>query len=76
MKILGFSAVVFPEGRSYTSWCPDLDVASQGKSMEKAIANLREAISLHLGELSAEEIRRLEKKSPRLVTTIEVPAPI
>ncbi len=76
MKIMGFSVVVFSEGRAYTSWCPELDVASQGKSVEKALSNLKEAVTLHLESLSENEISRMKSRSShRLLTTIEVPAP-
>ena len=73
---IGFSAVVFPEGKTYTSWCPELDVASQGKSMKNALSNLREALALHLKCLPKNELAKLEKKSAhRLVTTLEILAP-
>jgi len=75
MKLLGFSVVVFPEGTSYSAWCPDLDVASQGDTLQGAISNLKEAVELHLECLSPSEIREIKKKQgTRLITTLEVPA--
>ena len=71
-----FSAVTFRDGKSYSSWCPDLDVASQGKSIEDAITNLKEAIELHLECMSNDEMKEIKaRQGTRLVSTIEVPAP-
>ncbi len=76
MKLLGFSVVAFRDGKTYSSWCPDLDVASQGRSAELAIAHLKEAIELHLESMSKDEIREIKaRQGSRLLTTIEVPVP-
>jgi predicted RNase H-like HicB family nuclease len=42
-----FAATVWREGKWYVSQCLDLDVASQGKTEEEALANLAEALELH-----------------------------
>jgi len=42
------SAIVHKEGKWYVSLCPELDVASQGKTIEEAIRNLQEAVELFL----------------------------
>lgn len=62
-----FTAVVRKEGRLFVALCPELDVASQGKSVEAALANLKEAIELYLED---EDAPRPEG-SP-IVTTLEV----
>lgn len=74
---MGFSAVVVPEGnKSYSSWCPELDVASQGDTVEEAIANLKEALELHLECLTASELKEIRKnQGTKLITTLEVSAP-
>ena len=46
--------------------CPELGTASQGETIEAAIANLKEATELYLEEFP------LPKTSPRLLTTFEV----
>ena len=75
-RLLGFSVVVMQEGESYSSWCPDVDVASQGDSVNEAIANLKEALELHLECLSPEELNEIRKRQgTRLTTTLEVPSP-
>jgi len=37
----------------YVAWCPDLDVASQGESVEDALNNLKEALELYLEDEDA-----------------------
>ena len=61
------SAVIHKERNMYVSWCPELDIASQGKTIEKAIANLKEAVDLYLEDEDA----KLPKTTPFL-TTFEV----
>lgn len=76
MELFGFSVVVIPESNSYSTWCPELDVASQGKTLDKAVANLKEAISLHLECLSPIELAEVKnRQGSRLITTVEVPLP-
>lgn len=48
-----FTAIINKEGRLYVSWCPELDIASQGRTVEKALDNLREAIELYLEDEDA-----------------------
>ena len=50
---LTFSGVVWMEEDHYVAWCPDLDIASQGKSIEEALGNLKEAIELYLEDEDA-----------------------
>ena len=38
--------------------CPELDVASQGTTVEEATANLKEAVELFLESASPEEIKQ------------------
>jgi predicted RNase H-like HicB family nuclease len=43
-----FAATVWREGDWYVSQCLEIDVASQGRTEEEALENLREALELHL----------------------------
>jgi predicted RNase H-like HicB family nuclease len=43
-----FSALITKEDDWYVARCPELNVTSQGKDVESARANLREAIELYL----------------------------
>jgi len=62
------SAVIWREGRLFVSWCPELDVASQGKNIEGALANLKEAVELYLEDPNAKKAL-----GPTFFTTFEVP---
>ena len=51
-----FTAMIYREDDGYVALCPELDVASQGRSVEEASANLREAVELFLESASPAEI--------------------
>jgi len=51
------TAIIEREGDGYVSLCPELDLASQGNTIEEARSNLAEAVELFLESASAEEIR-------------------
>jgi predicted RNase H-like HicB family nuclease len=42
------TAAVTREGKRFVAQCLELDVASQGDTIEAAVANLREAVELRL----------------------------
>jgi len=65
------SAVLNPEEDDYVSLCPELDIASQGDTIEEALANLKKAPEGFLETASADEVRTRLKK-PALFTRIEV----
>ncbi len=48
-----FDVVITKEGSLYPSWCPQLDIASSGKTIEEAKNNLKEAIELYLEDENA-----------------------
>lgn len=50
-----FSALISKEDHWYVARCPELGVTSQGKDVESARANLREAIELYLETWGAPE---------------------
>ena len=52
------TAVIQREGGGYVSLCPELDVASQGDTVEAARDNLREAVELFLEVASPAEVDR------------------
>ena len=51
-----FTAAIHKEGDVYVALCPELDIASQGETIETAHANLREAIELFLETAGPQEI--------------------
>ena len=65
------SAIVEKEGKLYVALCPELDVASQGKTIEDSLKNLKEAVELYLDSASPAEIKALPAANP-LITTLEV----
>ncbi len=71
MKTMTLSAVLNPDGDGYVSLCPELDIASQGDTIEDALANLKEALEGFFETASADEVQTRLKK-PALFTHIEV----
>ena len=51
-----YTAIIEREGDDYVALCLELDVASQGPTVETATANLREAVELFLECADPEEI--------------------
>ena len=60
-----FTAVVHKENRWYVADCPEVGTVSQGRTLEQAIANLKEATELYLKEFPLPHTGRT------LVTTFE-----
>ena len=52
------TAIIEREGDGYVSLCPEVDIASQGKTIEEARENLREALELFFETTSPEEIQQ------------------
>jgi len=48
--------MIYRENDGYVALCPELDVASQGNSVEDASANLREAVELFLETADPSEV--------------------
>ena len=66
-----FTAIIEREGDGYVSLCPELDIASQGDSVEEARQNLAEALELFFEHVSESEIKeRLHNEV--FVTRLEV----
>jgi predicted RNase H-like HicB family nuclease len=65
------TAIIEREESGYVSFCPELDIASQGETIEKARENLREALELFFETASPKEIQtRLHDEV--YVTRVEV----
>jgi predicted RNase H-like HicB family nuclease len=61
-----FTALIHKEDDWYVADCPEVGTVSQGKTIEEAIANLKEATELYLEEFPLEETDR------PLLTTFDV----
>jgi predicted RNase H-like HicB family nuclease len=51
-----FTAVITKEEKWYVAHCLELGVVSQGKTIEAAQANLREAVELYLESFGEEDL--------------------
>jgi predicted RNase H-like HicB family nuclease len=56
MKRVRLTAVIEREGDGYVALCPEIDVASQGDTVDEARDNLHEAVDLFLECASESEI--------------------
>jgi predicted RNase H-like HicB family nuclease len=66
-----FTALIYRENGGYVALCPELDVASQGDSVEEASGNLIEAVELFLESADPSEVAtRLHEEM--YVTALEV----
>lgn len=65
------TAIIAREGDGYVSLCPELDIASQGDSVEQARDNLREALELFFETASPEETKQ-RLHGEVFVTQVEV----
>ncbi|HXU31089.1 MAG TPA: type II toxin-antitoxin system HicB family antitoxin [Thermoanaerobaculia bacterium] len=52
------TAIIEREDDGYSALCPEVDIASQGDTVEEARENLREALELFFEVASADEIHR------------------
>ena len=61
-----FTAIVHKEGDLYVAECPEVGTASQGKTIEESIDNLKEATELYIEEFPEQKTQR------PFLTTFEV----
>ncbi len=65
-----YTAILEREDDMYVALCPELDIASQGPTVETATANLKEAVELFLESASPAEVHK-RLRSPIFVTQFE-----
>ncbi|MDQ3919975.1 MAG: type II toxin-antitoxin system HicB family antitoxin [Acidobacteriota bacterium] len=65
------TVTIWREDDGYVALCPELDVASQGDTVEEARANLQEAVDLFLEAAEASEVAA-RLKPEMYVTSLEV----
>jgi predicted RNase H-like HicB family nuclease len=62
-RVQQFTGIIEREGDGYVSLCPELDIASQGSTVEEARSNLIEALELFFETADPNEIEsRLHKE--------------
>ena len=67
MKLMRFNVIVQKDDSWYVAKCIDNSVASQGKSVEEALGNLKEALELYY-----EDEPLYDMPVPALLTSLEV----
>jgi predicted RNase H-like HicB family nuclease len=65
------TAIIEREEDGYVSLCPELDIASQGDTIEEARESLREAVELFFETASSKEIQK-RLRDEVYVTRLEV----
>jgi predicted RNase H-like HicB family nuclease len=70
-RVHQFTGIIEREGTGYVALCPELDVASQGETVEEARANLVEAIELFLENADSSEVQS-RLRAEVFVTRVEV----
>ena len=73
---LRLTAIIEREDDGYVALCPEVDVASQGSSIEEARSNLVEALRLFFETADRSEVdrrMRAEMFVTRFINQVEVP---
>jgi predicted RNase H-like HicB family nuclease len=65
------TVIIEKEDDGYVSICPELDIASQGDTIEQARDNLKEALELFFETASPEEIKQ-RLHTEIFITQVEV----
>ncbi|MFH1682342.1 MAG: type II toxin-antitoxin system HicB family antitoxin [Candidatus Woesearchaeota archaeon] len=63
---MNLTAVIYKEEDMYVAECPEVGTTSQGKTIEEALSNLREATELYLDEFP------MKSKEKPIITIFEV----
>jgi predicted RNase H-like HicB family nuclease len=71
-KSFQFTAVIEREDDWFVATCPEVDVVSQGKTIEAARSNLLEAVELFFEAASPSEIKRRLKKETYVMPLMPV----
>jgi len=66
-QVTSFTTVVWKEGKHYVAQALNVDVSSFGKTYEKALMNLNEALELYLEDAPKSVVQQIE--SPSLTFT-------
>jgi len=65
-----FTTIITQEGKWYVARCVELGVVSQGKTIEEAQKNLKEAVELYLEDQPM--AKKYSLKEAPLITTLEL----
>ncbi len=67
-----FTGIIEQEGDGYVSLCPELDITSQGNTVEETRNNLIEALELFFEAATPSEIEKRFHKNNIFITQLEV----
>ena len=63
-------AEIYFDGKYYCARCLEIDVFTQGKTLDELMINLKEAVSLHI---EGEDLKNLNiNKNPTILTIMEM----
>ena len=65
-----FTTIINQEGKWYVARCVELGVISQGRTIEEAQDNLKEAVELYLEDQP--KAKKYSSKEAPLITTLEL----
>ncbi len=66
------SAIITQEDDGYVSLNPETGVASQGDTIDEAVANLKEALELYFEEISSDDAHSVTPSHQAFMTTITI----
>jgi len=66
---MDLTAIIKKGEKQYVALCPELDVVSQGATVEEALKNIKEAVELYIEEMGLPEGTGTQEM---LVTSFEV----
>ncbi len=67
-----YTAVITKGEIAFLAQCPELGVASQGKTEKQALGNLKEAIELYLEDADVQKMLKVHPTHPAKIATIVV----
>jgi len=71
-----FTVLLYHEEGGYSALVPTLHVATEGKTLDEALAMAQEAAELRVEALVADGEPILEEESPPIVASVEVDVPV
>jgi predicted RNase H-like HicB family nuclease len=75
-KSLQLTAVIERDDNWYVATCPEVDIVSQGKTIESARSNLLEAVEAFFEDASPSEVRRRLKKETYIMPLMPIVRPL
>lgn len=71
-RVFGFQVVIFPEDGGYSALAPEVNVASQGDTLDEAMSNIKEALELRMESLSPKELSEIKSRLGKKVLATQI----